>query len=253
MKSQTLYYEKRRALVMAMLMVVSVIAMSTVVAGAAAASASNTDVSPNDNLELSVDGSDSVDSNGSAEFDATLINSGDEETTVEVIFEIEGEEVLEEATVSPDDTESVTFVVEGYAFDEGEYDWAVTAGDEETSGVLTVSDDEASDDEDADDENADDEGTDEEVGDDGDADDEGTDEGVGDEEDADDEGTDEGVGDDEDADDEGTDDEESDEGVGDDETGDDEADEEDSMPGFGVGIALFALLAAVLLTFRRHR
>ncbi|WP_306061805.1 PGF-CTERM sorting domain-containing protein [Natronococcus wangiae] len=241
-------------MVVTVLLIASAVAMSAVAAGAATASASNSNESANDELELSVDGTDSIATDESAAFNATVTNSGDEEVTIDVVFEIDGEPVREEVTVGPDDTESVTFTAEGYVFDEGEYDWTITADGEEDSGVLTVTDDadEESADENTDENGADEEG-DEEAADDENASEEDAgeenaseendgEENASEEENADEEG-------DEEAGEEGANDEASDDPAADDEGGDEG---DDGMPGFGVGVALSALLAVALLTLRRQ-
>ncbi|WP_239641835.1 PGF-CTERM sorting domain-containing protein [Haloterrigena salina] len=70
----------------------------------------------------------------------TVTTSDGEPATTTVVFEINGEEIQEEVTASTDDTGSVTFTAEGIALPEGDYEWTITAGDEERSGTLTVTD-----------------------------------------------------------------------------------------------------------------
>ncbi|ADB59212.1 hypothetical protein Htur_0311 [Haloterrigena turkmenica DSM 5511] len=121
-------------------MIVSMVALSTVAAGAATAAAANADDGADTDLEVTVDAPDSVATTEASTFDVTVTTADGEPAETDVVFEINGEEIQEEVTASTDDTGSVTFTAEGIALPEGDYEWTVTAGDEERSGTLTVTD-----------------------------------------------------------------------------------------------------------------
>lgn len=126
--------------VLAAVMIVSMIALSTVAAGAATAAAADTDDGADTDLEVTVEAPGSIATTESATFDVTVTTADGEPATTDVVFEISGEAVQEEVTASTDDTGSVTFTAEGITLSEGDYEWTVTAGDEERSGTLTVTD-----------------------------------------------------------------------------------------------------------------
>ncbi|WP_339106035.1 PGF-CTERM sorting domain-containing protein [Haloterrigena salinisoli] len=124
--------------VLAAVMIASMVALSTVAAGAATAAAADADDGADTDLEMTVDAPNSIETTGSSTFDVTVNTADGEPATTDVVFEISGEGIQEEVTASTDDTGSVTFTAEGIALSEGEYEWTVTAGDEERSGTLTV-------------------------------------------------------------------------------------------------------------------
>lgn len=126
--------------VLAAVIIASMVALSTVAAGAATAAAADTDDGADTDLEMTVDAPSSIETTGSSTFDVTVNTADGEPATTDVVFEISGEGIQEEVTASTDDTGSVTFTAEGIALSEGEYEWTVTAGDEERSGTLTVTD-----------------------------------------------------------------------------------------------------------------
>ncbi|MFD1562766.1 BGTF surface domain-containing protein [Haloarchaeobius amylolyticus] len=144
-------------------------------------------------------------------------NPNDVESSEDVVFTFDGDEVYND-TVELEGAASDT-IVDGETLLEnasaGDYEWTLTAdGDEVDSGTLTVEEPEKK-------------------GDDSGTDDSGTDDSTG----SDDSGTDDSTG----SDDSGTDD-----STGSDDGGD------DSTPGFGVGLALVALLGAAMLALRRQ-
>ncbi|WP_226377583.1 PGF-CTERM sorting domain-containing protein [Haloterrigena turkmenica] len=116
------------------------VALSTVAAGAATAAAADADDGADTDLEVTVDAPDLVATTEASTFDVTVTTADGEPAETDVVFEISGEDVQKEVTASTDDTGSVTFTAEGIALPEGDYEWTVTAGDEERSGTLTVTD-----------------------------------------------------------------------------------------------------------------
>ncbi|WP_245724248.1 PGF-CTERM sorting domain-containing protein [Natronorubrum texcoconense] len=241
---------------MTTLLIVSIVALSAVAAGAAPVAAT-TDESADD-FEVTVDGPEAIGSDESAEFHVTVTTPDGEAAATDVVFEIGADEVIEEVTANTDGEGGATFVVESFALTDGEYEWSVSAENAQANGALTVGDvaDENANGDDAgdDDTDADENGADDGETDDDDAD--GADESGADDDDADDA---ENGADDDDADDaeNGADDDDADDA----ESGTDDADgmadsaddaDDEGMPGFGVGIALVALLASAVLALRRR-
>ncbi|MDJ1432596.1 BGTF surface domain-containing protein [Halostagnicola sp. A-GB9-2] len=147
---------------------------------------------PEEGLGLSVD-YDDIEEGDTAEIDTTVDNHGENETTVDVVLEIDGETHEESLEIDGGDSASHTFAVENLSV--GDYDFTVTVEDdefdEEYDGTISVSEEGAPDDDDDDDDT--------------DADDD-----------------------------------------------DDDDDDDDGTPGFGVAVALVALLAAAMLALRRQ-
>ncbi|GAB7019800.1 BGTF surface domain-containing protein [Halostagnicola bangensis] len=146
---------------------------------------------PEEGLDLSVD-YDDIEEGDTAEIDATVDNHGENETTVDVVLEIDGEAHEESFEIDGGDSASHTFAVENLSV--GDYDFTVTVEDdefdEEYDGTISVSE--------------------------------------------------EGVPDDDDDDADAPEDD------------DDDDDDDDGTPGFGVAVALVALLSAAMLALRRQ-
>ncbi|WP_254808519.1 BGTF surface domain-containing protein [Natronosalvus amylolyticus] len=160
-----------------------------------------------------------------------ISNSGDAEGTTSAEFVFGGDTLIdeEEITLDAGDSEEFSATVEDAAA--GDYDWELWIdGEEALSGTLTVED-----------------------VDEGETDDGETDDGETDDGETDDGETDDGEADDGETDD-GADDVETDDGADDADETDDTADDDgdDGQPGFGVAVALAALLGAAMLALRRQ-
>ncbi|MFP8957262.1 BGTF surface domain-containing protein [Natrialbaceae archaeon A-CW3] len=166
------------------------------------------------------------------DFSVDLANNGDEEGTTDVVLTVGDEDVIdEEVTVEA----GASTTLEGTLADAaaGDVEWDLYVGDDHAdSGTVSVAedvDDDEADDDDVDDDEADDDDVDDDDADDDDADDDDVDD-------------DDAVDDDADDDDD----------VVDDDADDDDDDDDDGQPGFGVAVALAALLGAAMLALRRQ-
>lgn len=245
MTNNSINRETGRALVLAAIMVLSVGTMSAAFTGVTTA---QDDLNPTfvdadedpaedaEGLALNVT-DDNIDEGENATFDITVTNYEDDEITATVELELGSETWNDELTIAGNDSASITFEVADLSA--GDHDWIVTAanGDfnaEETC-TLTVfedADNGDADDGDADDSDAADGDTDDDDAADGDANDSDAADGDADDSDADDGDADAGDADDGDAD-----------------AGDAN---DDGTPGFGVAVALVALLAAAMLALHRQ-
>ncbi len=154
---------------------------------------------PETGIDLDVD-YDDIDEGETAEFDATVDNNGDEDVSVDVTLEIDGETHNETLDIDGDDSATESFAVEDLGV--GDHDFTVDADSDDDSdsydGTLTVEEEGVDDDDDAP---------------------------ADDEDDADDDDAPED---------------------------DDDDDDDDGTPGFGVAVALVALLSAAMLALRRQ-
>ncbi len=154
----------------------------------------------------------SVEQGDVIEVSATIENTGDEEATQDVTFQVDGNELgSEEVTLDGGEDTTVTFSdIDTSDLEPGDYEHGVFTDDSEQTATLTV--EEVSDD-DSEDDSTDDDSTDDDSTDDDSTDDDSTD---------------------------------------DDSTDDDETDDEGGVPGFGVIVALIALIGAAMLAARRN-
>ncbi|ELY42692.1 PGF-CTERM sorting domain-containing protein [Natronorubrum bangense] len=140
MTFETATRETRWTVLVTAAMIVSMVALSTVAAGAAAAGVADADGDADSDLEVTVDAPNSIAATEAATFDVTVTTTDGEPATTDVVFEISGDEMQEEVVGSTDDAGAVTFTAEGIALSEGDYEWTVTASDEDRTGTLTVTD-----------------------------------------------------------------------------------------------------------------
>ncbi|MFC7231419.1 BGTF surface domain-containing protein [Saliphagus sp. GCM10025308] len=173
------------------------------------------------------------------EFSVDLENNGDEEATTTVQLVFDGKNVIDaEETVGAG--ESVTLEGTDSKATADDYEWSLVVGDTVIDeGTLTVEEGEDTDGNDTD-------------GDDTDGDDTDGDDTDGDDTDGDDTDGDDTDGDDTDGDDTDGDDTDGDDTDGDDTEDDDDDEGDDGSPGFGVAVALVALLGAAMLALRRQ-
>ncbi|WP_066414353.1 BGTF surface domain-containing protein [Halorubrum aethiopicum] len=160
---------------------------------------------------------------------ATVENTGENEATQTVTFQVGGNTIAEQdVTLDGGESMTVEFTdIDTSSLDAGDYEHGVFTDDDSQTATLTVE--------------AADTGGDDGASDDGETDDGASDDGE----------TDDGASDDGETDDGASDDGETDDGASDDGSGDDGS-TDDSTPGFGALVALVALIAAALLATRRR-
>ncbi|SDJ56008.1 BGTF surface domain-containing protein [Natronorubrum texcoconense] len=164
-------------------------------------------------IDLGADYDAEITTEESTDIDAVVTNNDGDEVTVDLELELDGEVYTDEVTVDGDDSETVTLTTaDGADLGEGDFDFTITA----ESGSDDASYDGTLTVTEADDGEDDSDDSDDSDADDGDADD--------------------GDADDGDADD----------------SDDDADDDDDGTPGFGVAVAVVALLAAAMLALRRQ-